>query len=160
VVASHGRALLASGDDVAMVFGDLRRPATILRHPDVAGLLDLSQPVAVLCTSTLHFIADEAEPHKIVAEYRDQLASGQLPGHHPRHRRGRTRGRAQGGGGRLPPGVVSAARQAAGGRPAVLRWPRARRAWVHLASRMAPWAGDRADRQAAFHPRGRRPQAL
>jgi hypothetical protein len=76
VVASHGQAMLASGDDVAMVLGDLCRPATILRHPDVAGLLDLSQPVALLCTSTLHFIADEAEPHKIVAEYRDHLASG------------------------------------------------------------------------------------
>ncbi|MGD0603819.1 MAG: SAM-dependent methyltransferase [Streptosporangiaceae bacterium] len=76
VVASHGQALLASGGNVAMVFGDLRRPASILRDPDVAGLLDLSQPVGVLCTSTLHFIADEAEPHKIVAEYRDHLASG------------------------------------------------------------------------------------
>ena len=26
--------------------------------------------------STLHFIADEAEPHKIIAEYRDRLAPG------------------------------------------------------------------------------------
>ncbi len=76
VVASHGQALLASGGNVAMVSGDLRQPATILRHPDVAELLDFSQPVAVLCTSTLHFIADEAGPHKIVAEYRDHLASG------------------------------------------------------------------------------------
>jgi hypothetical protein len=76
VVASQGLALLASGDDVAMVFGDLREPGTILRHPDVSRLLDLSQPVAVLCTSTLHFIADEADPHKIIAAYRDQLASG------------------------------------------------------------------------------------
>ena len=52
VVASHGRALLASGDQVGMVFGDLRDPASILQHPDVLGLLDLAQPVAVLCTST------------------------------------------------------------------------------------------------------------
>jgi SAM-dependent methyltransferase len=76
MVASHGRALLASGDQVGMVFGDLRDPAGILRHPDVLGLLDLAQPLAVLCTSTLHFIADEAEPHKIIAEYRDRLAPG------------------------------------------------------------------------------------
>jgi hypothetical protein len=32
--------------------------------------------VAVLCTSTLHFIADEAEPGMILAAYRDRLASG------------------------------------------------------------------------------------
>jgi hypothetical protein len=76
VVASHGRALLASGDQVAFVLGDLRDPASILGHPDVIRLLDLSQPVAVLCTSTLHFIEDEAEPHKIIAAYRNQLASG------------------------------------------------------------------------------------
>ena len=48
----------------------------ILRHPEVLGLLDLAQPVAVLCTSTLHFVADQAGPHKIVAEYRDRLAPG------------------------------------------------------------------------------------
>jgi hypothetical protein len=76
LVASHGRSLLASGDQVRMVLGDLRDPASILRHPDILGLLDLARPVAVLCTSTLHFIADEAQPHKIIAEYRDQLAAG------------------------------------------------------------------------------------
>ncbi len=52
VVASHGRALLASGGQVGMVFGDLGDPASILRHPHVLGLLDLAEPVAVLCTST------------------------------------------------------------------------------------------------------------
>ena len=76
MVASHGEALLASGDQVAMVLSDLRQPTTILTHPQVSGLLDLSQPVAVLCTSTLHFIADEAEPGMILAAYRDRLASG------------------------------------------------------------------------------------
>ncbi len=52
LVASHGRALLASGDQVRMVPGDLRDPASILRHPDTLGLLDLARPAAVLCTST------------------------------------------------------------------------------------------------------------
>jgi SAM-dependent methyltransferase len=76
VVASHGRALLASGSQVGMVLGDLRDPASILQHPEVTGLLDLTRPLAVLCTSTLHFIGDEADPHKVIAEYRDQLAPG------------------------------------------------------------------------------------
>ena len=76
MVASHGRAQLASGGQVGMVLGDLRDPAGILRHPDVLGLVDLARPVAVLCTSTLHFIADEAEPRKVIAAYRDQLAPG------------------------------------------------------------------------------------
>ena len=76
MVASHWRALLASGDQVGMVPGDLRDPAGILHDPAVRGLLDLGQPIAVLCTSTLHFIADEAEPHKIIADYRDRVAPG------------------------------------------------------------------------------------
>jgi hypothetical protein len=76
MVATHGEALLASGDQVAMVLSDLREPAATLAHPEVSRLLDLSQPVAVLCTSTLHFIADEAEPGLILAAYRDRLASG------------------------------------------------------------------------------------
>jgi hypothetical protein len=76
VVASHGRALLTVAGEVGMVQGDLRDPAGVLRHPDVADLLDLTRPLAVLCTSTLHFIADEAEPHAIIAAYRDQMAPG------------------------------------------------------------------------------------
>jgi hypothetical protein len=76
VVASHGRALLASGDRVGMVLGDLRDPVSVLRHPEVTGLIDLTQPVAVLCTSTLHFISDEAGPHKIIGAYRDRMAPG------------------------------------------------------------------------------------
>jgi O-methyltransferase involved in polyketide biosynthesis len=76
MVASHGEALLASGDQVAMVLSDLRQPGALLACPEVSGRLDLSQPVAVLCTSTLHFIADEAEPGLILAAYRDRLASG------------------------------------------------------------------------------------
>jgi S-adenosyl methyltransferase len=48
VVASHGQALLAAGDQVGMVPGDLRDPASILRHPGVLGLLDLSRSAGPL----------------------------------------------------------------------------------------------------------------
>ena len=75
-VASHGRALLSSRDRVAMALADLRDPASVWQHPDVAGLLDWTQPIAVLCTSTLHFVADEDEPHAIIAGYRDHMAPG------------------------------------------------------------------------------------
>jgi hypothetical protein len=76
VVASHGRALLASRDRVAMALADLRDPASIWQHPDVADLLDWTEPIAVLCTSTLHFVPEEDEPLKIIAEYRDRMAPG------------------------------------------------------------------------------------
>jgi SAM-dependent methyltransferase len=76
VVASHGQALLASRDRVAMALADLRDPASVRQHPDVAGLLDWRRPIAVLCTSTLHFVPDGDGPHKIIAEYRDHVAPG------------------------------------------------------------------------------------
>jgi len=76
VVWSHGQALLAHGDQVAMVHADLRDPPEVLRHPDVLGLLDLAQPVAVVCASVLHFVPDEQKPHRIIAEYRDHVAAG------------------------------------------------------------------------------------
>jgi len=76
VVWSHGNALLAHGDRVAMVHADLRQPAEVLQHPDVLGLLDLAQPVAVLCASVLHFVSDAEDPHRIIAEYRRHLAAG------------------------------------------------------------------------------------
>ena len=76
MVASHGRALLAAAGGAAMVFGDLRGPGSILAHPEVTGLLDLSRPVALLCTSTLHFISGDDLPHRIITGYRDRLAPG------------------------------------------------------------------------------------
>jgi len=76
VVWSHGQALLAHGDRVAMVRADLREPARVLEHPDVLARLDLDRPVAVLCASVLHFVADEEKPYQIIAQYRDRLAPG------------------------------------------------------------------------------------
>jgi O-methyltransferase involved in polyketide biosynthesis len=76
VVCSHGRALLASREGVGVVLGDLRRPAEILRHPEVLARLDFSRPVGVLCVCALHFVPEEQKPHQIIAEYRDHLAPG------------------------------------------------------------------------------------
>jgi hypothetical protein len=76
VVVRHGEALLANGSNVAMAQADLTQPASVLDAPEVRRVLDLSQPVALICTATLHFIADEAHPHAVVAEYRDRIAAG------------------------------------------------------------------------------------
>ena len=76
VVCSHGQALLGLDDRLAVVLGDLRRPDEIFRHPDVAGVLDFSQPVAVLCAAVLHFVPDGDRPHEVIAAYRDHLAPG------------------------------------------------------------------------------------
>jgi S-adenosyl methyltransferase len=76
VVCSHGRALLGPRDKVGFVLADLRRPAEVLRHPEVLAMLDFSRPVGVLCACALHFVADQEKPHQVITEYRDHLAAG------------------------------------------------------------------------------------
>lgn len=76
VAASHGQSILADNPNAAAIRGDLRRPREILEHPDVAGLIDLSQPVAILMIAVLHFVPDDDRPADIIARYRDAVASG------------------------------------------------------------------------------------
>jgi trans-aconitate methyltransferase len=76
VVWSHGQALLAHGEQVAMVHADLREPAAVLGNPELRTLIDLDQPVALMCAAVLHFVPDTDEPHRVMAGYRDQLAPG------------------------------------------------------------------------------------
>jgi S-adenosyl methyltransferase len=95
VVALHGKALLAPGRDVAVLHADLAEPSSILEHPDLLRVLDLSRPVGVICASALHFVPDEADPWGVIAQYRDRLCSGsylaithapaRVPGEDPEH---------------------------------------------------------------------------
>src|SRR5690349_19986517 len=76
VVWSHGQALLAHGEQVAMVHADLREPAVVLGNPDLLALIDLTRPLALVCAAVLHFVPDSDEPHRVIADYRDRLAAG------------------------------------------------------------------------------------
>jgi SAM-dependent methyltransferase len=76
VAVAHGQAILAGNPRALSVEADLRRPADILHHPGVLGLLDFSQPVAVLLMAVLHFVSDDDDPAGIVAQLRDGLAPG------------------------------------------------------------------------------------
>lgn len=76
VAVAHSRALLAGNPDVAAIQADLRDVAGVLDAPEVRGLLDFTQPVAVLMVAVLHFIPDRDDPRSVVARYRDALADG------------------------------------------------------------------------------------
>jgi hypothetical protein len=76
VVVNHARALLVNSGSVTVVQADVRNPAGILTHPDVTGLIDFSQPVAVLFVAVLHGIPDEADPAGIAAAFGEGLAPG------------------------------------------------------------------------------------
>lgn len=76
VVVAHSRLILADNPDATVVQADVREPAKILADPGTQLLLDFSQPVALFLVAVLHFIPDNEQAQRIVAELRDALAPG------------------------------------------------------------------------------------
>jgi SAM-dependent methyltransferase len=76
VAVQQSRALLTGNPLARVIEGDLRRPEGILYHPDVLGLLDFAQPVAVLAVAVLPFVPDSADPAAIISRITDELVSG------------------------------------------------------------------------------------
>jgi SAM-dependent methyltransferase len=77
VAVLHSRAILAGNERATAIQADLRSPRTILGHPGLHGLLDLSQPAALLLVAILHFLPDSPDaPAALVAQLRDALAPG------------------------------------------------------------------------------------
>jgi len=77
VAVLHSRAILAANDRATAIQADLRSPQTILDHPELHDLLDLSQPTALLLVAVLHFLPGSPDaPAALVAQLRDALAPG------------------------------------------------------------------------------------
>jgi S-adenosyl methyltransferase len=62
VVLSHARDMLQGLPDVTIIEQEFSRPDKILADPELLGLIDFSQPVAVMLLSILHFIPDSDDP--------------------------------------------------------------------------------------------------
>jgi len=76
VVLSHAKALLAKGQDVVALEGDLRSPEAIIADERVRQLIDFSQPVAVLVVAVLHFVSDADRPYDAVRTLVDAVPPG------------------------------------------------------------------------------------
>jgi SAM-dependent methyltransferase len=76
IVATHAGARLTGSGNTGFFLGDVREPRTILEHPTIGKLIDFDQPVALLLVAVLHFIKDDENPGRIVAELRDALPEG------------------------------------------------------------------------------------
>jgi hypothetical protein len=76
IVLTHARALLTSSPKgkTDYIDADLRDVDAIVAG--AAQTLDLSQPVAVLLISILHFISDADDPYQIVTRLMDAMPSG------------------------------------------------------------------------------------
>ncbi|MFW6695104.1 SAM-dependent methyltransferase [Streptomyces sp. MAR4 CNX-425] len=78
VVRAHAEALRMLDDTITVVQQDIRAPERILAHPDVRQLIDLSQPVAVLCIAVLHCLTDDEDPWGVVRTLTAPLAPGSM----------------------------------------------------------------------------------
>ncbi len=76
IVIAHGRALLEADANTTVIAADMTRPLDILEHPRVLGMLDFSQPVAVLFLSVGHSIADDTTVAEMIATVRERICSG------------------------------------------------------------------------------------
>lgn len=87
IVVSHGRALLATNANTAVVDGDAADPAGILSDPETTRLIDFGQPVALLFVALLHFLTTPDHhrhvpgtptPAEIVAAFTERAAPGSV----------------------------------------------------------------------------------
>jgi hypothetical protein len=76
LVLEHGSYLLAGDDAATVIQADLRDPAAVLANDELRGLIDFSEPVGVLMTAVVHFVADTDDPAGLIARYLTPLAVG------------------------------------------------------------------------------------
>ncbi|MQA11071.1 MAG: hypothetical protein GEU98_21445 [Pseudonocardiaceae bacterium] len=76
MAVAHSEMILQDNDCAAAVRADLRDPDAVLGSPEVARLLNLDEPVAILMVAVLHFVSDVEDPVGIVGKYREALAPG------------------------------------------------------------------------------------
>ncbi|MEN3361059.1 MAG: hypothetical protein V7637_5041 [Mycobacteriales bacterium] len=76
IVKTHNDALLATDEHIVSLLADLRDIDGILGHPQLRRLIDFTEPVGLLCVAVLHVVADEHDPARIVAAFRERLAVG------------------------------------------------------------------------------------
>jgi hypothetical protein len=78
IVLVHGRALLtgSAAGMTSVIEADMRKPETILSHPEVRAVIDFDRPVAVIMAGVLHFVTDAEDPYGLVETFKAAVPSG------------------------------------------------------------------------------------
>jgi hypothetical protein len=76
VVLAHGRNMLNGVPGTTIIGRDLLDPASILADEELLGLIDFTEPVAVLLVAVVHFITDDARPADLISQLVGPLAPG------------------------------------------------------------------------------------
>lgn len=74
VATAHARRLLTGNSQAWAVHGDVRDVTEVIERAGES--LDLREPVALLASAVLHFIADADDPARLLAAYYEHLAAG------------------------------------------------------------------------------------
>jgi hypothetical protein len=69
-------AALAGSPGAAVIRCDLRQPDRILNDPELLSLVDMTEPVGVVMTAVLEYVADEDDPGGIVRAFTSAMARG------------------------------------------------------------------------------------
>ncbi|MEV0382608.1 SAM-dependent methyltransferase [Nonomuraea sp. NPDC050643] len=75
-VGARLKELPESHGPTAFVADDVTQPGSVLDDPAVRSLIDFGRPVGVLLVALLHFVTDEQDPMRLVAELRAALPEG------------------------------------------------------------------------------------
>jgi S-adenosyl methyltransferase len=76
MVRAYAGELLTDSRLTTFVFADLRDPGRVLGNRQLRDLIDFTEPVGLLMTAVLPFVADSADPWGLVARYTQALAPG------------------------------------------------------------------------------------
>ena len=76
MVAAYAGKLLVPDGTTAVITMDLRDPDAVLGHPDLRAMIDFTEPVGLLMTAVIHFVADGSDPHGLVRRYVAAAAAG------------------------------------------------------------------------------------
>ncbi len=76
MVLTHGTALLGEPENTKIIMADLRDPEAVLNHPDLRELIDFDEPIGLLMTGVMYFVADASDPWGLVARYLAAIAPG------------------------------------------------------------------------------------
>lgn len=81
IALAHSTLLLADTADEnrhRAIAADLMRPEELWERVHETGIIDFSQPVALIVNAVLHFVKDADDPDGILAAYRRALAPGSM----------------------------------------------------------------------------------
>lgn len=80
MVVTHSRALRSLGPGLTTILAVIRRPETVLDHPDLQAYIDFNEPVGVVIFSVLDVIEEKDNPFGIVRQFRERMAPGSYLG--------------------------------------------------------------------------------